>query len=131
VARTEAYLHAKFHLDLYNRLPTIDQRHRHRTDRETGQDRQDDGAIAQDEPFYKQSPKNSKQGGSTEYVSTGLSITASQFITGRHESSFEIAHSHFAHTTPLEWTYYLELCNFGLKPFQTSLTHIHTHIRST
>ena len=37
VARAEAYLHAKFHLDLSNRMATIDQPYR-----QTGQDRQTD-----------------------------------------------------------------------------------------
>jgi len=36
VARAEAYLHAKFHLDPSNRLVTIHQRYR-QTDRQTGQ----------------------------------------------------------------------------------------------
>jgi len=36
VARAEAYLHAKFHLDPFNRLATV---HERQTDR-TGQDRQ-------------------------------------------------------------------------------------------
>jgi len=38
VARAEAYLHAKFHLDPPNRLATIHQRHRQtgQTNRETG-----------------------------------------------------------------------------------------------
>jgi len=42
VARAEAYLHAKFHLDPSNRLATIHQCHRQdRTDRQTErQDRQ-------------------------------------------------------------------------------------------
>ena len=39
MARAEAYLHAKFHLDPSNRLARIDQRHGE-TDRQTGQDRQ-------------------------------------------------------------------------------------------
>ena len=41
VARAETYPHAKFHLDLSNRLATVHQRHRQtgqdRTDRQTGQ----------------------------------------------------------------------------------------------
>ena len=45
-----ACLHAKLHLDLFNRLATIHQRHRH--------DRTDNGPITQGEPFYKRSPKN-------------------------------------------------------------------------
>jgi len=49
VARAEAYLQAKFHLDSSNRLATIHERYRQRdrqTDR-TGQDRQTDkGPIA-------------------------------------------------------------------------------------
>ena len=41
VARAEAYLHAKFHLDLSNRLATVNQRHR-----QTGQtDRQRSDSI--------------------------------------------------------------------------------------
>jgi len=45
VARAEAYLHAKFHLDLSNRLATVHERHRQdRTDRQT--DRTDNGPIA-------------------------------------------------------------------------------------
>jgi len=64
VARAEAYLLAKFHLDPSNRLATIHQRHRQtgqgrqtdrRTDRQT--DRTDNGSIAYGEPFYKRSPK--------------------------------------------------------------------------
>jgi len=46
VARAEAYLHAKFHLDPSNRLATVHERHR--TDR-TAQDRTgqtDNGPIA-------------------------------------------------------------------------------------
>ena len=44
VARAEAYLHAKFHLDPSNCLATVHERHRQ--DR-TGQDRQtDNGLIA-------------------------------------------------------------------------------------
>jgi len=41
VARAEAYLHAKFHLDPSNRLATVHERHSQtgQTDR-TGQDRQ-------------------------------------------------------------------------------------------
>jgi len=35
VARAEAYLHAKFHLDPSNRLATVHERHRQ--DRQTGQ----------------------------------------------------------------------------------------------
>ena len=53
VARAEAYLHAKFHLDPSNRLATVQQCHR-QTDR-TGQT--DNCLIAQDEPFYKRMPK--------------------------------------------------------------------------
>ena len=41
VARAETYLHAKFHLDPYNRLATIHQCHR-----QTGQTGQDNGPIA-------------------------------------------------------------------------------------
>jgi len=42
VARAEAYLHVKFHLDPSNRLATMHQRHR-----QTGhQDRTDNGLIA-------------------------------------------------------------------------------------
>jgi len=55
----EAYLRVKFHLDPYNRLATIHQRHR-QTDRQTETDRQtqtDNGPIAYGEPFYKRSPK--------------------------------------------------------------------------
>jgi len=57
VARDEAYLRAKFHLDQSNRLATMHQRHRQdRTERPTGQD---NGLIAQEgEPFYKRSPQN-------------------------------------------------------------------------
>jgi len=49
VARSEAYLHAKFHLDPSNRLATVHERYRQdrqdRTDRQT--DRQtDNGVIA-------------------------------------------------------------------------------------
>ena len=50
VARAEAYLHAKFHLDPSNRLATM-----HERQRQTGQD---NGPIAKCEPFYKRSPKN-------------------------------------------------------------------------
>jgi len=42
-------VHAKFHLDLSNRLATVHERHR--------QDRQDNGSIAYGKPFYKRSPK--------------------------------------------------------------------------
>jgi len=46
VARAEAYLHAKFHLDPSNRLATVDERYR-QTDRQTDrQNRQDNGPIA-------------------------------------------------------------------------------------
>ena len=48
VARAEAYLHAKFHLDPSNRLATVHERYR----------QTDNGLIAQGEPFYKRSPKN-------------------------------------------------------------------------
>jgi len=51
VARAEAYLRAKFHLDLSNRLVTIHQRYS-----QTGQTGQTN--IAYGEPFYKRSPKN-------------------------------------------------------------------------
>ena len=39
VARAEAYLHAKFHLDSSNRLATVHERYRQtgQTDRQTGQ----------------------------------------------------------------------------------------------
>ena len=59
MARAEAYPHANFHLDPSNRLATVHERYR-QTDRQTGQDRtgQDNGPIAQGEPFYKRSPKN-------------------------------------------------------------------------
>jgi len=40
VARAEAYLHAKFHLDPFNRLATVHLRHRQ--DRQTGQTGQTD-----------------------------------------------------------------------------------------
>jgi len=50
VARAEAYLPAKFHLDPSNRLATIRQHYR-----QTGHT--DNGPIAQGEPFYKRSPK--------------------------------------------------------------------------
>ena len=50
MARAEAYLHAKFHLDPSNRLATVHERHR--------QDRRDNGPIAYGEQFYKRSPKN-------------------------------------------------------------------------
>jgi len=43
VARAEAYLHAKFHLNPWNRLATVPQCYR-QTDRQT--DRQDKGPIA-------------------------------------------------------------------------------------
>ena len=45
------YLHVKFRLDSSNRLATVHQRRR--------QDRTDNGLIAQGEPFYKRSPRNS------------------------------------------------------------------------
>ena len=50
VARAEAYLHAKFHLDPSNRLATVHQRYRQtgqadKTDR-TGQDIYGNGPIA-------------------------------------------------------------------------------------
>jgi len=72
VAGVEAYLRAKFHLDPSNHLATTYQHHR-QTDRQTGQDRtgqdrtgetdrQGNGPIAQSEPFYKRSPKNSNYG---------------------------------------------------------------------
>jgi len=44
VARAEAYLHAKFHLDPSNRLATVHERHRHterQTDRQTDRQRTD------------------------------------------------------------------------------------------
>ena len=44
MARAEAYLHAKFHLDPSNRLAAIHQCHR-QTDRQTGQDRQQSDSI--------------------------------------------------------------------------------------
>ena len=66
MARAEAYLHAKFHLDPTNVWPqytnVIDRTGQ--TDRQTGQDRTrqdrqtDNGPIAQGEPFYKRSTKN-------------------------------------------------------------------------
>jgi len=52
VARAEAYLHAKLHLDPSNRLATIHQRHRQtgqtgrQSDRQTDRDRQYNGPIA-------------------------------------------------------------------------------------
>jgi len=59
VARAEAYLRAKFHLDPSNRLAAIHQRHR-QTDRQTGQtgqtDRQRSDSIGR--TVYKRSPKN-------------------------------------------------------------------------
>jgi len=61
VARAEAYLHAKFHLDPSNRLATVHQRHRQtdrKTDRQTDGQTGDNGPIAYGEPFYKGSPKN-------------------------------------------------------------------------
>ena len=69
VARAEAYLRAKSHLDPSNRLATVHQRHRQtpqtdrQTDRQDRQDREtDNGLIALGEPFYKpfykRSPKN-------------------------------------------------------------------------
>jgi len=42
--QAEAYLHAKFHLDPFNRLATIHQRYR-QTERQTGQDRQTDSGL--------------------------------------------------------------------------------------
>jgi len=49
MARAEAYLHAKFHLDSYNRLTTIHQ-HRRQTGQTDGQT--DNGPIGlQGEPF--------------------------------------------------------------------------------
>jgi len=46
VARVEAYLRAKFHLDPPNRLATVHERYR-QTDRQADrQDRQDNGPIA-------------------------------------------------------------------------------------
>jgi len=40
VAKAEAYLHAKFHLDTSNRLATVWPQYTNVTDRQTGQDRQ-------------------------------------------------------------------------------------------
>ena len=61
MARDEAYLHAKFHLDPSNRLATVHERHRQdRQDTQDRQDRRDNGPVAQGEPFYKRSPKKSK-----------------------------------------------------------------------
>ena len=51
VAGAEAYLHAKFHLDLSNCLTTIHQRHK-----QTGQDRQQSDRRGR--TVYKWSPKN-------------------------------------------------------------------------
>ena len=45
--RAEAYLHAMFPLDPSDHVVTMHQRHR-----------QDNGPVAQGEPFYKRSPKN-------------------------------------------------------------------------
>jgi len=46
VARAEAYLHAKFHLDPSNRLATVHERYR-QTDRQTDRTgRTDNGPIA-------------------------------------------------------------------------------------
>jgi len=50
VAKAEAYLRAKFHLDPSDRLATVHERYR--------QDRTDNGPVALGEPFYKRSPKN-------------------------------------------------------------------------
>ena len=51
MARAEAYPHTKFYLDPSKCLAIMHQRHRQT-------DRQDDGPIADGEPFYKRSPKN-------------------------------------------------------------------------
>jgi len=53
VARAEAYLHAKFHLDPSNRLATVHQRHS-----QDKTDRQRSDSIGR--TFYKRSPKNHK-----------------------------------------------------------------------
>jgi len=60
VAWAEAYLHAKFHFGPSNRLAIMHQRHRQTGQEGIGRqtDRQDNGPIAQGEPFYKRSPKN-------------------------------------------------------------------------
>ena len=62
MARAEAYLHAKFHLDPSNRLAmctNVADRTVRQTDRQT--DRTYNGLIAQGEPFYKRSPKKSAE----------------------------------------------------------------------
>jgi len=50
------YLHAKFHVDPFNRLVTVHQRHRQ--DRTGHTAHTDIQLIAQGEPFYERSPKN-------------------------------------------------------------------------
>jgi len=88
VARAEAYLHAKFHLDpsdLWPPYTNVTDRtgQTDRTDRET-----DNGLIAYDEPFYIWSPNklmivmlNIKNLAETLYKVTGYSCTLTYYVT--------------------------------------------------
>jgi len=55
-AGAEAYLHAETNLDSRNLFG-----HNTPTSLQTGQGRQDNGPIAQGEPFYKRSPKTQQE----------------------------------------------------------------------
>ena len=72
MAWVEAYLDPKFHFDPSNRLVTIHQRHR-QTDR-TGQTGQENGPIAQGEPFYKRSPKKAALTQKLSYVFAPIGV---------------------------------------------------------
>ena len=69
------YLRTKWHLDPSSRLATIHTNVADRTDRTDGQDRIDNGPIAQGEPFYKRSPKSSE-----DYVLSFLNLFFSHFL---------------------------------------------------
>jgi len=96
-----AYLHAKFHLDLSNRLATVHERYRQ--DRQT--DRTDNGPIAYGEPFYKRSPKNCQRQtcSAINCLSSGINILAGRSsvpLISERKGADHIGSTCVAHTSP-------------------------------
>ena len=88
MARVEAYLLAKFHLDPSNRLATIHQRHRQtdrQTDRQTGQRTDSIGrtvlqTVAQKLHNIQYTEQQHLSGGDTTVTNTYLAVDRSRFL---------------------------------------------------
>jgi len=114
VARAEAYLQAKFHLDPCNRLATVHQRHSHRQGTQTDtENRQDNGPIAQGEQLYKRSPNKTTTAATAAAATTFYAHYADelQHLDGREDARVHL--SSVTYTVSIPFTSSNERNNFN------------------